>query len=522
MARAGAVGAGLGGVAGFGEGQGFEDRLKKAGIGAGAGAVLGAASRPVAAIGRSIAEMTPVRQVVTDPLARLGAMLRGAEAGAEPTAERGAAERLATTFQRDRLTPEIAQQRLTALGPEAIPSDISQSLLQQGVNMKTLGGETRQRAQDFFDPFLGQGRDARTGSRMIAAAEGNAPPPSHFQLTGEGQGFEQNLRAVGREAYGAMDAAGFRNSPIVSRFMTESPEVAGAVDRVLASEAASRAGTTRAPASPVQIMHMVKREIQNLGLQPNGAPSSTAYHWQQTANDFVRALKASNPELAAADVAYAQAASLPEHYAAGSSVFTKGMGEKATSGSAPAIEDLLQGANAQQAAATRAGAVNAVRSASGDTGGALALAQKIKTGVNPGGVQETLQTVMPNEAQNLINRASAERIYANTSRRYLGGPHTADDVVGATGIGDNLAVRATPGGGIIPRFQESARAAANWVAAPNEAVRNQIGRMLLDADPQTQQRTLALIAEILQQRAGGTPVAAGAAGATGAQVGRAF
>ncbi len=513
------VGAGIGGLTGFGEGEGIDDRLKKAGLGAAVGGGAGALVRPLAAVGRSIAESTPVRQVVTDPLSRLGSMLKGEAAAEAPTAEQGAAQRIASTFQRDRLTPELAQQRLTQLGPEAIPSDISQSLLQQGVNMKTLGGETRQRAQDFFDPFLpaaGQeGRNARTGTRMIAAAEGNAPPPSHF---GAQEGMAGHLQGVGQRAYGLMDEAGFKNSPGISRMMTESPEIEGAVDRVLASEKAARAGTDRPPASPVEIMHMVKRDIQNIGLDANGRPSSTAFQWQQTANDFVRQLKAANPALASADREYAQAASLPEHYAAGSSIFSKGMGEKATAGSAPAIEDLLQGANTAQTAAARAGAINAVRARAGTTSGALGLAQDIKTGITPGGVQESLRAVMPNEAENLINRSSAERIYANTANRYLGGPHTADDL---TGVGGNLAVRATPGG-IVPRFTETAKAAASWVAAPNEAVRNEIGRMLLSADPKEQKRTLELIAQILQQRAAGTPVAAGLAGGAGAQAGKAF
>ncbi len=525
MARVGLVGAGVGGLSGAGEGEGLEDRLKKAGIGAAAGGVLGAASRPAAAIVRSIAEATPVRQAITDPLQRLGAMLRGGTAGAEPAAEQGAAERIATTFQRDRLTPEIAQQRLNALGPEAIPSDIGESLLQQGVNMKTLGGETRQRAKDLFDPFMpaqGQeGRSARAGSRMIAAAEGDNPPPTHFALTNPEGEFATNLRNVGGRAYTTMDEAGFRQTPEL-RALYDNPKISKAIENVTSSLNEARQGTGRDPESVVRVMHMVKREIQNIGLDPvTGMPGSTANAWQNTANQFVRALKEANPELAAADRAYAQAASLPEHYQAGGSIFTRGQGEKATSGSAPALEDLLQGANPQQAEAARAGAINIVRERARGSGGALTMAQDIKTGINPGGVQDALRAVMPNEAQGLINRAGAERIYANTAQRYLGGPNTANDLVGALGIGDSASVRATPGG-IVPRLTESLRTAANWVAAPNEAVRNQIGRMLLEANPQEQQRTLALIAQILQQRATGTPIAAGAAGAAGAQAGRAF
>lgn len=517
VAKATGVGAGLGATAGFGEGEGLEDRLMKAGLGATVGGGLGLMARPLAAVGRSVAESRPGR-AVGDPLSRMGSLLRGETAAVEPTAERGAAERIASTFQRDHLTPEIAQQRLTALGPEAIPSDISQSLLQQGVNMKTLGGETRQRAQDLFDPFMGQGRDARTGARMIAAAEGNAPPPSHFALTGEGQAFDQNARAVGSEVYGAMGGEKLRISSEMQQIMREAPAIGETLAGIEAQHAKLGERLT-----PIELVDKVKQQLNRDATAAfNAGTGVDKAAVGNLADRFEAAFWRANPKAQEAAAAYRQAKSLPEHYQAGSSIFTKGMGEKATAGSAPALEDLLQGVNAQQTAATRAGVVNAVRARAGTQGGALTMAQDIKTGVNSGGVQESLQAVMPNEAQNLINRASAERIYANTSRRYLGGPHTADDVVGAAGFGDNLSVRGTPGGGIIPRFQESLRAAANWVAAPNEAVRNQIGRMLLDADPATQRRTLELISQILQQRAAGTPAAAGVAGVAGAQAGRAF
>ncbi len=524
VAKTGLVGAGLGGAAGFGEGEGLEDRLTKGAFGATVGGALGAATRPIAAVGRNIAESAPGRAVI-DPISNLASALMGrganaAVAGVSPSAEQGAAQRLATTFQRDRLTPRAAQAELDRLGPEAIPSDISQSLLQQGVNAKTLPGETRQLAQDFFAPQAegAVGRIGRTSDRMIGAAEGNAPPPSHFALTGEGQGFEQNLRGVGQRVYGDMEAVGFRNSPGISRFLEESPQVAGAVDRVLASEQASRLGTDRAPASVVDLMHKVKREIQNLGMD-QGRPTSTSHYWQQTANDFVNALRQANPALHAADRAYAEAASLPERYAAGASIFKRGMGEQATESSAPGIADLLAGSTAQQSAATRAGAINAVRSKAQTLEGARGMAKAIAYPGAKDGIQSSIRSALPQEAERLIGQSRAEGIFANTSNRYLGGPHTADDLIGATGIGDNISMRGTESG-IFPRIQQGLKSTINWVSNPNEAVRDQIGRMLLDANPETQRRTLALIAEILQQRASGNSVAAGLAQGVGGQAGR--
>ena len=553
VAKTAGVGALLGGVAGAGEGEGIDDRLTKGGLGAAVGGALGAATRPLAAVGRSIAESAPGRAGI-DPINNIASALLGRAGNARAAAqgisapgtvqapvypqaptpmqmvaqparevptlstEQGAAQRLATTFQRDRLTPQAAQAELARLGPEAIPADVSQSLLQQGVNAKTLAGETRQLAQDFFAPREGVGRIGRTSDRMVRAIEGDAPPPSHFALTGEGQGFEQNLRAVGQRVYGDMEAAGFRNSPGISRFLEESPEVSGAVERVLASEQAARAGTDRAPASVIDVMHKVKREIQNLGLEPSGRPSSTSNYWQQTANDFVNALRQANPQLHAADRAYAEAASLPERYAAGASIFKRGLGEQATEGSAPAIADVLAGSTGQQAAATRAGAINAFRDKAQTLTGARGLARDIAYGGGENGVQQSIRSALPNEAERLIRQSGTEGIFANTANRFQGGPHTADDLAGAIGIGDNISLRGTSGG-VFPRIQEGLRSAVNWVASPNEAVRNQIGRMLLDPSPEGQRRTIELIAQILQQRAGGNATAAGLAQGGASQAG---
>ena len=535
VAKTAGVGAALGGAAGFGEGEGEADRLFKAGVGGVIGGGVGALTRPLSAIGRSIAESAPGR-VVLDPVngmvsallnragnAKAAAQnIRPPEGGTSPysVAEQGAAQRLATVLQRDRLTPEAVQAELARLGPEAIPSDVSASLLQQGVNAKTLSGETRQRAQDFFAPREGVGRIGRTGDRMVRAAEGDAKPPSHFALTGDNQepySFANNLRDVGARFYGEMDAAGLKQSPAMGALM-ENKYVNAAIDKVMANESATRVGTGRSPASTVDIMHKVKQEIADMGVAATGHGDSTQSYFRDLAGHFVSTLKAANPKLAAADRAYAEAASLPERYTAGASIFKRGMGEQATESSAPGIADLLQNSTAQQAAATRAGAINAVRDKAQTLTGARGLARDIAFGGGENGVQQSIRSALPNEAENLIRQSGTEGIFANTSNRYLGGPHTADDLVGASDLA-GLTLRATPGGA-TPRWQESLAAAANWVASPNEAVRNQIGRMLLDANPETQRRTLALIAQILEQRSAGTPMAAGLAQAGGGLAGR--
>lgn len=509
VAKATGIGGVLGAAQGFGEGEGTQDRLARAGIGGTVGASLGLAARPLAALGRSISESAPGR-VVGDGVGAIARVLGGAETAPAGAATNGALTRIADALQRSRMGAGEVDAKLAQLGNEAIPADVSPQLLQLAVNAKTLPGDTRQIAEDVLKPRIG-----RTGERMIGAAEGTEPPPSHFQLRGEGQAFDTHARDVGQTAYGAMEAAGFKNSPGISKMIAENPQVEGAVDRVLASEKASRLGTDRQPASVVDLMHKVKREVQNVGLDSSGRPSSTAYYWDQTANDFVKALKAANPELAAADRAFAQAKSLPEFYDTGAGVLSKGLDEKATQSSAGGLAEALTGATENQALAARAGTTNAVRSVAQTLTGARGLARDIEFSSQ---LKDKLgQIYGPEQAQRLIQQAQAEGVFANTGNRLIGGPHTADDLVGASNLG-NIAVRATPGG-ITPRWTETLKAALNWVSSPNEAVRNEIGRTLINPSAKANEKTIEALAKLLQARARGGVGAAAASGALGGQAG---
>ncbi len=510
VAKAVGVGTGLGAAQGFGEGEGFQNRLERAGIGGAVGGTLGATARPLAAIGRSISE-SGLGRLVGDNISAIGSALVGKTPPAGAAAN-GALNRIADALQRSRMGVPELDTKLARLGNESVAADASPELLQLAVNAKTLPGETRQIASDVLVP-----RTKRTGERMVAAAEGTEPPPSHFALRGEGQAFDTHAVDVGATAYGAMNDAGFKNSPGISRMIAENPQIEGAIDRVLASEKASRLGTDRAPASVVDLMHKVKREVQNVGLDGNGRPSSTAYYWDQTANDFVRALKSANPALADADRAFAQAKSLPEFYDAGASLFTKGMGEKATQGSAGSLAEALMGATQNQALAARSGGTNAIREKAQTLTGIRGAARDIEFAGGPDGLQAKLvQLYGPEQAQRIVRQAEAEGVFANTSGRLLGGPHTADDLIGASNLG-NIAVRATPSG-ITPKWTETAKAALNWVASPNEAVRNEIGRMTINPNAAENQKTLEALAKLLLARSR-QPLAAGVSSAAGGQAG---
>lgn len=423
-------------------------------------------------------------------------------------ARTGAIDRIATAIQRSGMTQDQLERRLRQLGPEAMLADLDPQFMSQARMANTMPGDTRSFAKAALE-----GRDRGAGNRLVSAFEGDQPPPSSYQLQ---QAFTENARAVGRNAYqGDMVDAGLKQTPELMA-LYDNPAIKGAIDNVLAAVKGAKVGRPDAPpTSPVEIMHMVKQEIQGLGYDKmSGRPTSTQQQWRDLANDFVGKLKAANPELAAADQAYAQAKSLPEFFDAGRSFLSRGSSEKATNTSAPALADLLSGANPNQVLAARSGATNAAREqALEGTPLARALARRIDESTP---VRDKLVELYgSSRASRIMGQASAERTFAETSNDILRGSKTADKTADVL---DNAGIRISSGG-VSPRLWERFVDLASRMTGPNESVRNQIGRMTLAPDAERNAEILRLAFEQLRKRSAGRPLAAALAGSGGASFG---
>jgi len=537
-AKMAAVGGGLGAAQGFGEGEGgFGERAGNAVVQGGFGAAAGAALPFVGAAASKAMETAPGRYVseqVIAPAARhIGGLFKGgipaqslsaaAPDGTAGTgnfisaladsvvaktgnvAERGAIERLATALQRSGMEPAQIEARLGRLGEGATLADTEQQFLREARRANTLPGETSSYAKTILET-----RDRAAPGRVQAAFEGGESPPSTFALRGEGQAFDQNLRAVGQKVYGEMTDAGLRQSPELMAIY-ENPAVAQAIDRVMTAEKATRIGTDRAPASPIEIMHKVKQAIWDLGFDKETArPGPMASWYRDLGTQYMNRLKAANPKLAEADALYSQAASLPEHFDAGRAFLASGTTEKGMNSSAPALADLLAGANTQQQAAVRAGSTNTVRDLTSGRNAinqARSLSRDISGGTE---IQARLAEIYgPEQARAILRRAETEGTFANTSNELLRGSKTADKLAEALDTG-NAGFRVSPGG-VTPRFFERLMDIPEMLMKPNEAVRNKIGQMTLNTDEAANRRALALVQELLRNRAQGSSSRAGAA-----------
>lgn len=539
IAKLAAAGAGYGGVAGFGEGEGdFSNRASHAGVSALFGGALGGLLPVVGAgirkaletdAGRKFSEnvVAPAARFVADkfegaaPARSLSAAAPDGSPGVTGPftevaqsfgnqAQTGAVERIASAVQRSGLTREQIERKLTELGPEGFLADIDPQFLAEARRAHTMPGETRTWAKNALE-----GRDAGRMDRMKGAFEGTEPPPSTYRLMGEGQAFQENARAVGRSAYqGDMAEAGLRQSPELMA-LYENPIVKGAIDRVLEMERQTRAGgVNRAPSSPVEIMHKVKEAIEGMAYGPNGVRAGPEAQWlRELAGDFVAKFKAANPAAAEADAAYTQAKSLPEHFQRGYDFLNTGRSERSMNASSEALADMLLGADNQQMLATRSGMTNAVRDEVSGRGGpakSLSLARDVSTSPE---IQARIAQAYPEgQAANIVRQAGAERTFAETSNEILRGSKTADKI--AEMLDTNAAIRVSPSGA-TPRVLQHLKDLPDLLVRPNEPVRNEIGRLMLHPDQEEAKRILKLAEELMKKRARGTPARLSAAASAG-------
>ncbi len=529
--KSGAVGAGMGGVQGFGEGEGgFVDRATHGVISAGLGAAGGALAPVAGAAASRAMESAPGRwlgQNVIAPGARmigeavgkpvppasLSAAAPDGAAGSpsvfqnvaerfQNPAQRGAVERLATAGQREGMTADDIVARTVAkldeLGPQGVLADAGTQFRTEAERAYNLPGQTRTIA----DTVLKE-RTRGRGDRMVADFNGSEPAPSAKALRGEGGAFEENARAVGNRAYDAMDQAGLKQSPELMA-LYENEFVDRAINKVMDAESKTRVGTSRAPASPVDIMHKVKQEIQDMGVASTGRGDSTQSYFRDLAGEYVRALKAANPELAHADTLYRQAKSLPEYFDVGAALLRK---ESPTSQdsiekSAAALADLLSKAETgQQTLAARTGATNAARAeAEHSSGSALSLARRIDTS-NP--VRSKIDQLYGPEWGDAIKKGAAREVtFAETEQGIRGNSASARRLADMIDQGfdlGNAGVRLGTGGA-SPRMFEYLKDIPKRLMAPNEAVRDEIGRISLSQNPEERRRILALAAELMRDR----------------------
>jgi hypothetical protein len=568
-AKAAGAGGTIGGIAGFGEGEGgLANRAENAGFGAGIGAVTGGVLNPVANLGGSVlklaAETKPGRYLadkagsavnmmanVADRFApkikpqnveKLTLSSAAPEGGALPAADnmmtrtadalRSVApdsEEILKNAAARRIAREMTlggtsdipgfRVRQAELGPDFMPLDVNLGTQRLGRTVHVAdpaGARTLNAALD--------ARNTRAPDRFMSALgdEANVPPIAQAR-----EFLDLNRQKVGAEAYAemrrrfAIDEPVLRDSPQLKAIF-ENPAVQGAIKKVTDAETGARVGRPDArPASEIEIMHEVKRAIQELGIGPTGRPEPGAFWWSNLANDFVSELKKANPKLADADRKYSQAASLFTSRHPREGILTKGQdfmragtSEGAIEASPAALAADLPKYDPMQFQTFKVGATNTMKDiADAGPDATRALGKKIITNRT---LQGKLREIYgADTAERMIQQSLINREMAGIDKVVRGGPDTAGKLVSAA---DDALVGDVPttAGGIVKKILGSLAETYKDSVRGNAEVRGEIARMLTTSGVDASEDLITRIAAQLSMEAKrGKAIQRGVSGTTG-------
>lgn len=531
--KMGAVSGALGGIAGFGEGEGgFDNRLGSAVLPATVGTVLGTAAPVVGKVAQSALESAPGRYLAENAIAPLARMLSGnptrslsaaaPDGGASggglfaPLAERtqnvaqtGAADRLATALQRGKIDPTQIEGRLSELGDLGTLADTDRQIASMVRSAHTASPTVQAHAKNVLE-----GRNNQLPGIIRGAFEGESPPPRTYELMGEGKAFDANARAVGGEAYGAMAGNKLRVSGEMQKLMADAPALRSTIEQIQAD-----AVENGVKLSPIELMDRVKRQLNsNADAAFASGRAVNKADVGSLADRFEAAFWKANPSAQEAAGAYREAKALPESFQAGYNFLKGGTNEGGMNASLPALADALLGASPRQTIATRVGSTNAVRDLTlgrNPVSQARGIARDLPTeGIAPK-VQELYG---PDQARNIQRAGDQVRTFTDTSNYIRGGSNTTDKALEVVDDMANVGIRGGPQG-VTARMWQSVEALANKLLGPNESVRQAIGRAGLNTDSAENRRMLALAVELLKKRQAGSPIRGGLIEGTSSQAG---
>lgn len=530
LGRSAATGAGLGGVAGFGEGEGgLDERLTHAGTGAALGGVAGGVLHPLAAgigalgsgiaesgVGRAVADkvIAPGMRSVANAFDALApkvqpkslsaaapegggitgdsfpAMMADNLRSAAPTGvqilDDAAARRIADALQRGGSDVAGMRSTMADLGPGAMPLDTNP--------MTQRLGRTAYIAPGRAPGVIGDALDARnrdTGTRVgntVREAFGDTAPAvtaaERMRAERSGQGRVDFNEAVGPDAP-------YRISPQMRQIMQEAPGIQETMDRITAN-----AESLGVRLTPAQVAHRVKQQLAK--------DTDAAFASGRAINkDDVRslterwrtALHEANPAIREADAAWQARSNALDALDLGRQFMRQGTGEVDDAVSSHVLAERIPRMTAEEAQAFLSGAADTLYT---------------KTNSGPGPARQVVKAIDENQnlrsklvsmlgeenAQLLFRRAMSERTFAATDRVVRGGSDTASKILSAMDDAASGNIPTTPHS-MLSRVMSKAVDAYNKQRAGNEDVRARIASMLTSTDAEANEELLNRIARQL-------------------------
>ena len=496
MAQAGAAGVGYGTIGGLGtsEGETIGDISKDVAKSAAIGGVVGPVSQPVMAVlgagGRQIAaRVSPAR--------------------AETYAQQKVAEALLRDTPPDLLESALtmSQARMGKLGGEARIADVGGANMRQLLDtIATLPGETKQA----LERAIRERQAGRAGRLVTAADEALGTGGAQFQQSIDN--FSELRRIESRPFYNAIDQAIVKVDDKLMGLLKRSENLQGAAELLYRTKTGQTIDLSKLqPGQPVpmNVLDTLKQSLYDSAqsLKRSGS-SQQANAYDDVRRELIAALSDRSPKIGGKS-AYAQAM---EKWAGPSQMMDAAeLGRKAMTGDIVNFKQELRDLTASEIDAFRVGALQALRQKTGTEAGQTSLLKMWKEPAT----QERLKAVFGNDYRKFASAVAQEARLKGLESAGRGSQTAAR----AAGMADLDVAPMMQAGqavatGNVPGMVSSAQNLLGRVQTP-EAVRNQMGRILLSRE---QQKLLDLSESIRRMNESRARAAAGG-GYVGGQTG---
>ena len=494
--QAGVSGAGYGLLGGIGEstGQSAEEILRDAAKSSLIGGTLGAVSQPVMGIvgagGRQVmARMSPTA-AGTYAQQKVGeALIRDVPEGLAPSA----------------LT--MAQARLAKLGPEARIADVGGKSTRNLLDVQaTLPGTTT----EAVERAIRERQAGRAGRLMTAADETLGTQGAQFMQKLED--FSAQRFAESRPFYNAIDKAALKVDDSLADALNKSQAVQGSAELLFRTKTGQTIDLAKLKVGdpvPMNVLDTLKQSLYDTAqsLRRTGS-NAQANAYDDVRKQLVGVLEAQSPKVGGQS-AYTMAM---KTWAGPSQMMDAAeVGRKAMTGDVLELGQAMKGFTPSEIDAFRIGALQALRQKTGTEAGQTSLLKMWKEPAT----QDRLKEVFGNDYRTFASAVAKEARLkglesagrgSQTAARLAG---TADLEVAPLGQAAAAAAAGSPTGML---------AAASNIASQTrtpEAVRNEIGKILLSRD----QQQLTDLAEVIRRLNESRARAAGVSGRTSGQIG---
>jgi len=496
MAQAGATGIGYGAVGGLGtsEGESIADITKDVAKGAAVGGVVGPISQPVMSVlgagGRQIAA-------------------RVSPAKAEQYAQQKVAEALLRDTPPDLLASALtmSQARMGKLGTEARIADVGGANMRQLLDtIATLPGETKQA----LERAIRERQAGRAGRLVTAADTALGTQGSQFQQSIDN--FSELRRIESRPFYNVIDQAVVQVDEPLMKLLKRSESLQGAAEllyRTKTGQAIDLSKLQTGQPVPMNVLDTLKQSLYDSAqsLKRSGA-NQQANAYDDVRQELIKALSDRSPKVGGKS-AYAQAM---EKWAGPSQMMDAAeLGRKAMTGDIVNFKQELRGLTGSEMDAFRIGALQALRQKTGTEAGQTSLLKMWKEPAT----QDRLKAVFGNDFREFAAAVAKEARLKGLESAGRGSQTAAR----AAGMADLDVAPVMQAGqavatGNVPGMVTSASNLFGQVKTP-EAVRNQMGRILLSRE----QQKLVDLSESIRRMNEARSRAAGAGGYIGGQTG---